>query len=150
MKPNSPPLNNFPKIRYSYIPNKINKIEINNDRVYFILSLQQAMGAVSLDPVTFGNFSFNFGGTSTAYWGCLSDSLSYDTFDSISPIECDSFISPSNNYTWYTSGIYQDKIPNTSGGDSIITINLTINDLNVNVFVDDSLSTLTSDRKSVV
>lgn len=149
LNPNSLRLNNFAKVRYSYIPNKINKIEINNDRVYFILSLQQAMGAVSLDPVTFGNFSFNFGGTSTAYWGCLSDSLSYDTFDSISPIECDSFISPSNNYTWYTSGIYQDKIPNTSGGDSIITINLTINDLNVNVFVDDSLSTLTSGASGV-
>ncbi|HNU33882.1 MAG TPA: T9SS type A sorting domain-containing protein [Bacteroidia bacterium] len=42
-------------------------------------------------------------------------------------IECNNYTSPSGNYTWNTSGIYFDTIPNSSGCDSIITINLTIN-----------------------
>jgi len=45
----------------------------------------------------------------------------------ISPISCDSYISPSCNYTWTSSGTYLDTIPSTAGCDSVITINLTIN-----------------------
>lgn len=40
---------------------------------------------------------------------------------------CDSFTSPSGIYIWTESGIYNDTIPNASGCDSIITIDLTIN-----------------------
>ena len=50
-----------------------------------------------------------------------------ETFSTISPVACDTFVSPSNNYIWTTSGIYQDIIPNAAGCDSIITINLTVN-----------------------
>ena len=46
---------------------------------------------------------------------------------SISPTACDSYVSPSGNYTWTTSATYSDTIPNTVGCDSIITVNLTIN-----------------------
>jgi len=42
-------------------------------------------------------------------------------------IYCNYLISPSGNYLWTSSGIYNDTIPNTSGCDSIMTINLTIN-----------------------
>jgi hypothetical protein len=45
----------------------------------------------------------------------------------ISKSVCDSYTSPSGNYTWTTSGTYQDIIPNSNGCDSIITINLTVN-----------------------
>lgn len=40
---------------------------------------------------------------------------------------CDNFTSPSGNYTYTSSGIYYDTIPNFSGCDSVLTINLTIN-----------------------
>ena len=45
----------------------------------------------------------------------------------ISPTACESYTSPSGKYTWETSGTYSDTIPNSVGCDSIITIQLTIN-----------------------
>jgi ELWxxDGT repeat protein len=48
------------------------------------------------------------------------------TSSTITPMACDSYISPSGNYTWITSGTYTDTIPNEAGCDSIITIDLTI------------------------
>lgn len=48
------------------------------------------------------------------------------TFASISETACQSYISPSGNHTWVTSGIYQDTLPNAVGCDSILTIDLTV------------------------
>ncbi len=41
-------------------------------------------------------------------------------------IVCDSYVSPSGNYTWTTSGTYMDTILNSAGCDSLLTINLTV------------------------
>jgi hypothetical protein len=49
------------------------------------------------------------------------------TSGTMSPTACDTFVSPSGNYTWTTSNTYMDTIINSFGCDSIITINLTIN-----------------------
>jgi hypothetical protein len=45
----------------------------------------------------------------------------------ISPAVCGSYISPSGNYVWNTSGTYMDTIPNAAGCDSVITVNLVVN-----------------------
>lgn len=50
--------------------------------------------------------------------------LSYDT---ISEVVCDSYDSPSGLYNWTVSGVYTDTLTNALGCDSIITINLTVN-----------------------
>lgn len=50
--------------------------------------------------------------------------LSYDT---ISPVVCDSYTSPSGMYNWTVSGNYSDTLMNAVGCDSIIVINLTVN-----------------------
>ncbi|MEO8150724.1 MAG: T9SS type A sorting domain-containing protein [Bacteroidia bacterium] len=53
--------------------------------------------------------------------------INTSSFGSVSQAACSYYTSSSGNYTWSTSGIYQDTIPNAIGCDSIITINLTIN-----------------------
>lgn len=55
------------------------------------------------------------------------------TTATISPTACDSYRSPSTKHTWTASGTYIDTITNTAGCDSIITINLTINTVDVSV-----------------
>ena len=44
----------------------------------------------------------------------------------ISASSCNSYTSPSGNFTWSTAGTYTDVIPNWQGCDSTLTINLTI------------------------
>ena len=63
------------------------------------------------------------------------------TTSTISPVTCNSYTSPSGNYTWSTSGTYTDTIPNTAGCDSIITINLTVNTVDTSVINNDPVLT---------
>ncbi len=46
---------------------------------------------------------------------------------------CNRYISPSKKYTYTKSDTYYDTIPNATGCDSLITINLTINSVDVSV-----------------
>lgn len=48
------------------------------------------------------------------------------TYSTINPVSCGSFVSPSGNVL-SVSGMYMDTIPNSGGCDSVITINLTVN-----------------------
>ncbi len=80
----------------------------------------------------FDNSSINFGNTTLlsagrydVYLAKLSCATS--TFSSINPIACNSYTSPSGNQIWTSTGTYQDVIPNATGCDSIISVNLTIN-----------------------
>ena len=50
-----------------------------------------------------------------------------NTADTITAVACVAYISPSGNYIWTNSGVYTDVLPNASGCDSIITVDLTIN-----------------------
>ncbi len=52
---------------------------------------------------------------------------SSSTSSTINVSACDSYTSPSGNYVWTTSGTYLDTIPNSLGFDSLMTINLTVN-----------------------
>lgn len=46
---------------------------------------------------------------------------------------CQSFQSPSGNFTWTSSGVYTDTLANSVGCDSVITVNLTIDSVNTSV-----------------
>jgi len=49
-----------------------------------------------------------------------------DTYHTLTLTECTSYTSPSGLYTWTTTGMYNDTIPNAAMCDSIITVDLTI------------------------
>lgn len=51
------------------------------------------------------------------------------TASTISPVANCNYTSPSGQYTWTSTGVYMDTIPNAINCDSIITINLTVNDV---------------------
>ena len=55
------------------------------------------------------------------YTGCV------PKFDTISAQSCQNYLSPSGSKVWTSSGTYNDTIPTTNNCDSIITVNLTIN-----------------------
>jgi hypothetical protein len=46
---------------------------------------------------------------------------------------CNDYVSPSGRYTWTESGTYTDTIGSAAGCDSIVTVNLTIPEVNVSV-----------------
>lgn len=56
------------------------------------------------------------------------------TASTISPTACISYTSPSGN-VWTTSNTYMDTIPNVSGCDSVMTINLTINSVDTSTSI---------------
>ncbi|MGB3946817.1 MAG: SBBP repeat-containing protein [Bacteroidia bacterium] len=71
-----------------------------------------------------GVFTLSNSGNNNAFITKLSPCL--NTSSSITASSCDSYVSPSGNYTWTTSGVHLDTISNFNGCDSIITVNLTI------------------------
>ncbi len=48
------------------------------------------------------------------------------SFRTITANSCGSYVSPDGNHIWPQTGVYKDTIPNASGCDSIITVNLTV------------------------
>lgn len=90
--------------------------------------------AIILDSLTASNtYLIRISGDST----CMGDSINWRinypfpppcaaTSSAFSASACDNYLSPSGNYTWTSSGMYQDTIANVGGCDSTITVNLTI------------------------
>ncbi len=82
-----------------------------------------------------GNYTWVTSGVYTdtlvAHYDCdsvITINLTIDnfTYTTINEIHCNSYVSPSGNYTWYNSGVYVDTLSGANGCDSIININLTI------------------------
>lgn len=50
----------------------------------------------------------------------------FETSETISVSKCNDYTSPSGEFEWDSTGVYQDTIENWAGCDSVLTINLTI------------------------
>ncbi|MEO8150375.1 MAG: SBBP repeat-containing protein [Bacteroidia bacterium] len=94
----------------------------------------------------FSSPSIAFGTTTLTNAGIYDVFVSKLTFcvttTTVNAVACYSYTSPSGNYNWTTSGAYHDTLTNVSGCDSIMTINLTIN--NPDTSITQSGITLTS------
>ena len=82
----------------------------------------------SFTPASSGSYIV----TGTGANGCsamdtVSLTINTGTTNTISVTVCNTYTSPSSNYTWTTSGTYMDTINSAGGCDSILTINLTVN-----------------------
>jgi hypothetical protein len=73
--------------------------------------------------------------------------LSHDT---ISEVVCDTYTSPSGNYNWTVSGIYSDTLTNVLGCDSIITVNLTVNQSTFDTIAEFACGSYTAPDSSVL
>ncbi len=61
--------------------------------------------------------------------------FTYPSYSNITEEHCNSYVSPSGNSVWMNTGVYEDTLiaMSSDGGDSIITIDLTINTVNSDV-----------------
>ena len=85
-----------------------------------VTSLQNALGG---NHGTLNNFALT--GTTSNWVSGVSLSGSIMTSDTLDA--CDSLRSPSGKYLWTSSGVYYDTLQSSTGCDSIIMTNLTIN-----------------------
>lgn len=87
--------------------------------------------AIALNDWPFGvEGEWNDIGVASSYYFVIEiPSSCMNTFDSIAPSSCDVYISPSGIILG-SSSMFNDTIPNSEGCDSIITIDLTINNTN--------------------
>ena len=76
---------------------------------------------------TLNNFALSGNSSNWVTGAPLTSSGGTNTFATISTSNCGSYTLPSGSQTVTTSGMYMDTIPNTQCGDSILTINVTIN-----------------------
>lgn len=69
--------------------------------------------------------------------------------NTISEVACDSYTSPSGSYNWMVSGTYTDTLTNAVGCDSIITVNLTVNQSTFDSIVEFACGSYTAPDGSV-
>jgi hypothetical protein len=88
-----------------------------------------------------GAYQTSIGGNNDLFFAKFRGSPCQPTDSTFAVTACDSFTVPSNDSTYTTGGMIQDTIPNNAGCDSLLTINLTLNnssDTTLNISACDS------------
>lgn len=109
------------------------KLDTNNN----VYTSGRFSSFMDFDP---GPDTFNLSSTSDYYLHKMSECP--QSSSNINITNCDYYVSPSLNYTWYSSGVYYDTLISSKGCDSVITINLTINAVDTSISL--SSPTITS------
>ncbi len=117
-------------------------LEASNGKMYATtyLGACSSGGVFDFDPVTGSSSRRACDGYPTGNLIEI-EAIPVETYDTLTVTSCDSYLSPSGNHVWTTSGTYADTIPNVAGGDSIITINLTVSTVDISVSQDNNVLT---------
>ena len=99
----------------------VNACQINDEQTIYLAGSTNSTSGIATSG---SNQSSYGGGNSDAFLVNLK--LCNTTNTSISRSNCRSYTSPSQNFTWTVSGVYQDILQSKQGCDSIITIDLII------------------------
>ncbi len=105
----------------------VNSYKVIIDGYNNIYTIGCFSGTVDFDPGT-SNFNLSSTGSFNEYDIFIQKLNNYCNLSgsSFSVSTCNSYVSPSGNYTWSTSGIFHDTLFNVSGCDSVLTINLNV------------------------
>lgn len=103
---------------------------VTNGQIYVAkirnLNYYVVIKVTGVNVSTTNDFTFDYKYTSNPIVSCS------DSYDTLSPTVCFSYLSPSGK-TFTASNTYLDTIPNKGGCDSIITLNLTIDSVDVSI-----------------
>jgi len=115
-------------------------LAVSNDSKY-VLSTCKYKNTVDFNPDDTEVFEMtSVDGSYDTYIQKLYDCM--EEYTNINETVCDNYTSPSGNYTWTSTGTYNDTLINQYGCDSIIIINLTVNN-NTGVDVQSACETYT-------
>lgn len=128
---------------HGYLILDVNQIRTQSDW-YFVDNITTNSSIETFDRAWYTNNNsrhllqeFNFSTASNQYGKTFAPEMpiviDLDSYATINATGCFSYTSPSESYIWTTSNTYFDTIPNSIGGDSIITINLTINTIDLSI-----------------
>lgn len=159
-----------PKVIYNtsgvyYVKLKVTNIAGSDSITYsnYIIVNQVSYGSISPTLCNTGNYtspsglytwysSGTYHDTIPNHLGCdsiltINLTLNYDSYAAIFPVGCNSYVSPSGNHIWISSGTYYDTIPNYLGCDSIINVSLTVYTMDTSVTLNGNM--LTSNASGV-
>lgn len=107
--------------------------EVKVDRFGYVFITGNFQGRASFYPYAQTQDSLTSNGSWDTYLARWKQCA--ETTGEVSASGCNTFVSPSGNHVWNTSGDYLDTLTNLAGCDSILTIHLTIIHLNPEVTV---------------
>jgi hypothetical protein len=109
---------------------------VNVDKEFNLQVYGSFGGVADLDPSSVINNSTALYSSYTKFYLKLFQCI--ETYSSINANTCDTYTSPSLKKVWNTTGIYKDTLVNFIDCDSIITINLTVDTVDISTTVTNS------------
>jgi hypothetical protein len=100
---------------------------INAQEVSYLWSTGDTTANLSQTPTSTTTYFVTVTQYGQSYVDSFRVEVNLPTVANIQLSACDSMLSPSGSFVWNTTGIYTDTLLNTNGCDSIVTIDLTIN-----------------------
>jgi len=111
---------------YDYVNRRVYLVNLANGAYKATCQLPSAAPNPKHQRMSYANNLFWVFNESTRTWHSYRILKKCGSRNTISAMACESYVSPSGNHTWTSTGTYTDTLTNSSNCDSIITVNLSI------------------------